>query len=72
MRRPLLAAALLSIALVGCNAVTLTDLKCAGDCQVTADPFRLNLQVTYDDPNRRCRAASCSPRWMAARCRAAT
>lgn len=52
MRRPFLASALVAVALAGCNAVTLSDLKCAGDCQVTADPFRLNLQVTYDDPNQ--------------------
>jgi hypothetical protein len=49
MRRTLLAAAVL---LSGCNSVTLTDLKCAGDCQVSEDPFRLQLTAAYDDPSR--------------------
>lgn len=49
MRRMLLAAA---VALSGCQAVTLTDLKCDGDCQAFEDPFRLQLTASYDDPDR--------------------
>lgn len=40
-----------AVALAGCgSAASLSNLRCDASCQDVADPFLMNLAVTFDDP----------------------